>query len=281
MSLCIQLLALARLGAVAGSLLGATSALAQRTQAATDPLSVARALFTARETAASVAAVLKRDHAQTSVSTATLLRTVGYDAASTAGALKTVYSTTGGEAYEAMTGAGFNSSATTSALASAGIPVGLDCVDQQNQVIPCGAFGGVPYTPVTSQVAWTPTGQGFTDSSLTITGSNIPVVEVRIGSQTLTQVMANPGRVVVKLPSHPTQGPLSLRRTSDNVVGTLEPMYSVVTAPPVINWAALATKAITAATNEARNWLTGARIDSTKCTVGGTYTFGAVGVFGT
>jgi hypothetical protein len=238
-------------------------------------------MFAARESATNVATELRRTYAQADTSTASLLRTVGYDARAIAGALKNAYVSTGIQVYDALRYAGFATTTINDALSANGIPVGLDCIDQQNNVVPCGAFGGMVNTPVMSQLTWSPTAQGYTDSSLTISGTNIPIVEVRIGPQTLAKISENAGKVVVKLPSQATQGTLKVRRVSDGVEGTLETGYKVVAPPPIIDWPVLATVAITAATEDARHWLAGAKIVNGKCTINGQFARGDPGVFST
>lgn len=261
--------------------LTALEAAGQRTTVATDPLSVARSMFAAREPATNVATVLKGSHGQGDVSTASVMRTAGYDAVAIAGALKSAFASTGIQAYNALKQAGFGTTTISNALSASGIPVGMDCIDQQNEVVPCGTFGGMTNTPVMGQVTWSPKAQGYVDSTLTISGTNIPVVEVRLGSQVLTQISAHSAKVVVALPDQPTQGPLTMRRVSDGVEGKMENMYHVVAAPAAIDWPALATAAIIAATEDARHWLAGAKIEGAKCTVNSAWAHGIAGVFGT
>jgi hypothetical protein len=126
-------------------------------------------------------------------------------------------------------------------------------------------------------LAWSPKGQGYTDSLLTITGSNIPPVEVRIGSKSLSAVSATSSQVVVRLPATAWQGPLTVRRASDHVEGKLENSYQVVVPVVTLAWDNLAAQALVGALTDARRWLSGAKIAASQCTVTGAIATGGVG----
>ena len=247
-------------------------------QTRSNVVAVAQTMFRAGDAATRVASRLRTTYSQTAAQTATTLKAVGYDALMVASALKTEYGSTGAQGYDALTTAGFSPYATGNALLQAGIPVPRDCIDQANQVVPCASFGGMSHTPVMGQLTWSPQKQGFADSLLIITGTNIPPLEVRIASKTLATVSATSNQVIVRLPDTTWKGPLTVRRTNDHVEGKLESSYEVVVPIVTLPWNDFATSALTGAVIDARRWLSGAKIAVGKCTVAGAMAIGGVGV---
>jgi len=256
-----------------------SAASAQRAASASDVVAAALSMFSARATARQVAAELRGTHRQSLDQATSVLKEVGYAAGDIASAIRTEYSATAIPAHEAMTRAGFSSAAITSALHQAGIPVPMDCIDRQGYPVPCAQFGGMTHAPVTSQVAWSPQAKGYVDSSLTITGVNIPPVDVVLGSFLLATTSATTAKVVVRLPAIPTTGALELRRKSDGVKGQLVSAYEVVPAP--LTWTGWGTVAAEAAVADIHRWLSGARIAGSHCQVTGPLATTSVGAFGT
>jgi hypothetical protein len=255
----------------------AAPALAQR---ATDVVALARTMKEAGETATRVATELRRVHAQDAAATARALWTVGYAATATAAALKEEFALSGVDAFYTMRDQGYATTTVLDALNANGMRVRLDCIEPQRTPVPCGPFGGNRAQPAMNQVTWSPYDQGYTDSTLTITGTGIPPVDVRIGATVLT-LLENTATVVrARLPAAPVTGPLTLRRTSDGVVGELVSSFAVsdvsATAPP--NWPLFGQIALAAAIEDARHWLSAARIAADRCTVEGGLASGALGV---
>jgi hypothetical protein len=248
-----------------------------QTRTASDPIADAQLLFDQREPASTAASTLRRTHGRTIDQTATILRTVGYAAPAIMGAIRTEFNATLTGTYLALETSGLQRASIADAFARNNIT--LDCIDPQGYPRPCGNFGGGMDQPVMGQLSWSPQQNGYTDSLLTLTGTNIPALTVRIGTITLAQVSWNTSQVVVRLPSQPTQGPLTLRRTSDNVEGKLMTGYHVIAAP--LPWLTFGPAAITGAYEDMKRWLSGAKIVAERCHVNGALAAGGIGVFST
>jgi hypothetical protein len=239
-----------------------------------DPVVEAQSLFDLRTPATSVAGTLKRDHSRTIAQTTTILRTVGYDARAVVPALRAEFTSSLSTIYGSMRGAGFAARTVSDAFAANGFT--LDCIDPQGNPVPCGNFGGTADSPVTGQLALVPATEGQTNGNLSITGSNIPPIFVRLGSTTLTEVNSSSSAVIVRLPSSPMTAHLTMIRKSDTVSGILKKDYRVVSPP--LPWVSFVEPAIDGAVAEMRGWLQGARITA-GCTVNGALANAVTGAF--
>jgi hypothetical protein len=233
-------------------------------------------------TATTVARRIRVDFRSTALVTRDVLKTVGFNAVEITSALKDEFRIAGLDMYDALKGAGYPATTIRDALDRNGIRVEMNCIDPQGYPVPCGNFGGNAAQPVMGQLTWTPAAQGPVNGTLTIKGSNIPQVDVRIGNNVLSVVSSSSTTVVASLPGSPVSGALTLRRVSDGVIGELAPSYAVVQAPEpeaTLNWAGFATAASDAAIEAARLWLSGARILASHCKVTGPSAIGSPGVF--
>jgi hypothetical protein len=249
---------------------------------APDALTTAQSMRKAGATATTVARQIRVDFRSTALVARDVLKTVGFNAVEITGALRDEFRIAGVDMYDALKGAGYPSTTIRDALDRNGIRVDMNCIDPQGFPVPCGNFGGNAAQPVMGQLTWTPADQGTVNGTLTITGSNIPQVDVRIGNQVLNVVSSSSTTVVAALPGSPVSGALTLRRASDGVIGELAPSYAVVQAPEpeaTLNWAGFATAASDAAIEAARVWLSGARILASSCKVVGVSAIGSPGVF--
>lgn len=244
---------------------------AQRT--ATAEVTV-RTMKEAGEPAVRAAGELRQRFRQDANAAAATMRAGGYAAMETVVALRDEYRLSGVDTYYALRTAGETSRSILDALSANGMRVRLDCIAPDGSPVPCGSFGGGSEQPAMSQVTWTPHDHGHTDSTLTIQGTGIPSVDVRIGLTTLTLLESSSTLVRARLPSTPVSGSLNLRRKSDGVVGELEPSYIVTTA---LNWSLYRQLAISAAIDDVRHWLSGAAVPENRCTIEGLVASGSMG----
>jgi hypothetical protein len=259
-------------GVVAGLLAVTAQAAAAQSTAA---VRAARTMFQSGASATMTATELHRAHGQALTEAVAAMKSAGYAAAPVAGAAKAVYAATATPIFNALRQAGYPTNTIPGAMGQVGIA--LDCFSDQGEPVPCASFGGVYDTPAMGQVAWSPKGGGFVDSLLTITASALPPVDVRLGSATLAHVSYTAQRIVVRLPSSPTSGPLTLRRQSDRVEGRLETNYQVTKPVIYFSWNAIVSAASAAAAQEAKAWLDGAYL--TGCTVQGALANAPAGSF--
>lgn len=229
----------------------------------------------AGEPAVRAAVELRQRFRQDANAAAATMRAGGYVAMETVVALRDEYRLSGVDTYYALRTAGETSRSILDALNANGMRVRLDCIDPGGSPVPCGSFGGGNEQPPMSQVTWTPHDHGHTDSTLTIQGTGIPPVDVRIGLTTLTLLESNSTLVRARLPSTPVSGSLNLRRKSDGVVGELEPSYIVTTA---LDWSLYGHLAIVAAVEDVRQWLSGASVLESRCTIEGLFASASTGV---
>jgi len=245
-----------------------------------DALATAQELKRRGATAAAVARTLRADLRVTAITATDVMKTVGYDVRDITAALHAEYVLSPLDLYDVLKRSGYPSTTIGDALDRNRVRVDLSCIDAQGYPSPCGNFGGNTANPVMGQLTWTPAGQGTVNGTLTITGSGIPQVDVRIGNTVLAQTSASSGSVVAQLPASPMTGALTLRRVSDGVVGQLEPSYSVVAAAaPELNWPGFGAAARDAAVQEAHSWIAGAAILASHCTVLSLSATGVPGVF--
>ena len=248
-----------------------------------DALTTARNMKQAGATATTVAKAIRVDFNTAALAATEILKTAGFNAVEITGALKDEFRIAGIDMYDALQRVGYPGSAIRDALDRNGVRVDLSCIDRQGYPAPCGNFGGSATKPAMGQLTWTPVEQGTVNGVLTITGTNIPQVEVRIGSNTLVVTSASSTTVVAALPGSPVSGALTLTRVSDGVIGELDPSYAVVvpaTEPEAtLDWAGFGLAAIHAAIEDARTWLSGARILASHCNVTGVAAVGTPGVF--
>ncbi len=248
------------------------AAQSRTTGTTTDPLVEVTALFQAREPATTAAGTLRRTHNRTPAQATAIMRQAGYLPAAIAGALRTEYTATHTVIYAALRDAAVPPTSIADAFASNAFT--LDCIDPQGNPVPCGKFGGTEDAPVMGQITWSPQSDGYADSLLTISGSALPEMWVRIGSHELQQISASSSKLVVRLPSTNASGPLKLTRKSDGATATLG-AFTVTAAP--VPWEAWAGVAITAAAQEVKGWLISASIAPAACTVNGPLAFGGPG----
>lgn len=254
--------------AMAASALGRLDA-----QSAKDPITEAQSLYDKRQSATNVAGVLKRTYSRTITQSSTILRTVGFDAKAVVPALRAEYTPSLTAVYTSMKDAGFTTRSIVDAFASNGIE--LDCIDPQGYPIPCGNFGGTADAPVTGQLTLSPEAEGRTNGKLTITGTNIPAVTIRLGFTILPQLQASSSAVVVRLPSTPQIADLKIIRDSDGASGLLRKDYRVV-APPLA-WSNFTLPAIEGAVADMKRWMAGAKLSG--CVVNGALATASPGAF--
>lgn len=254
--------------AMAASALGRLDA-----QRAPDPVAEAQSLFDKRQSATNVAGVLKQKYSSTITQSSTILRTVGFDAKAVVPALRAEYTPSLTAVYTSMRDAGFTPRSIVDAFAS--IEIELDCIDPQGYPIPCGNFGGTADAAVTGQLTLSPEAEGSTDGKLTITGTNIPAVTIRLGFTTLTQLQASSSAVIVRLPSTPQTADLKIIRDSDGASGLLRKDYRVV-APPLA-WSEFTLPAIEGAVADMKRWMSGAKLNG--CVVNGVVATAFPGAF--
>jgi hypothetical protein len=238
-----------------------------------DPVAEAQSLFDARHSATNIAGVLKREYSRTIAQSSTILRTVGFDAKAVVPALRAEYTPSLTAVYTSMKEAGFTTRSIVDAFASNRIA--LDCIDLQGYPMPCGNFGGTADAAVTGQLTLSPAAEGSTNGKLTITGSNIPAVTVRLGATHLAQLQASSSAVVVRLPSTPQTADLEIIRESDGVTGLLRKDYRVV-APPLA-WSNFTLPAIEGAVSDMKRWISGAKLSG--CVVNGAVATASPGAF--
>jgi hypothetical protein len=255
-----------------------------KAQAPADPHTVVQALKSEGATATRVAQELRRTFSHDAAASTRALHRGGYAALATAAALKDEFRVSGVVAYYTMRDNGYASMDVLDAIKRNGIRVRLDCIEPRGTPVPCGPFGGDQEQPAMSQVTWTPQSQGYTDSILTISGSGIPQVDILIASVVLAPIQNTSTIVRVRLPSSPITGPLIMRRKSDGVMGELVPVFKVEVPPaPTVtaanlNWTLIQQRAIDGAVEDARQWLSGARIVESKCVVNAALAVGSPGV---
>jgi len=212
----------------------------------------------------------------------TALRGGGFDAAAATtaahGDLRIVEAAVG----KALADAGYGVAETRTALRSAGVasdPVlqGPEaCLTWEGQTVCPGGSSGITWPQAMGAVNWDPQGQGETGATLTLESTNIPPVEVRIGSIPLTLIEATSTRIRARLPSSPVTGDLVMVRVIDGAAGTIEPGYRVVEPP--LEWKEWSEPATEAALTEIRLWITGAEFLESRCTVAGVAAIGTPGV---
>ena len=218
-------------------------------------------MFETRQPATATAETLRREHRATIGTATSALRTAGYEAREVVSAITSSFGASQSAVYAAMKEAGFPPATISGGFSSAGVQLG--CIDPQGYAIPCGNFGGQSDVPVMGQLTWSPQAEGPTDGQLTITGTNIPLLTVRIGMNVLTQLSASSSAVVVRLPSSTMTGDLTVRRTIDQAVGTLVAGFRVVQPP--VPWATYGAAALAGAIEDAKYWIGGAKIDVMRC----------------
>lgn len=248
-------------GVRVGVRFGATLALAAASPLeaqSRDPVAEAQSFFDTRRTATTTAGMLKREHTRTLDQSAIILRSVGFTAQALVPALRSEFTPSLSAVYGSLKQAGFASRDVSDAFTANGIA--LDCIDPQGYAVPCGSFGGTSDAAVTGQVTWHPKPEGKVGDLLHIEASNLPPVFVRIGSITLTEVNSSGSAVIVRLPSAPLTGHLTLTRKNDGVTGLLQKDYRVVVPP--LPWSAFATAAYEGAVADMKHWMAGARIVS-------------------
>ncbi|MCC7001036.1 MAG: hypothetical protein IT357_02680 [Gemmatimonadaceae bacterium] len=259
------------LGAAAFSLTTGSSSLSAQLsternpiESARTPVEAARSMVAARQDARTVSDALRRVHGRSLAETVSIMKTVGFDARSMAGALKSTFVPSASELHGALSGSGISAAEVSEAMLTTGFT--LDCVSPLGDPVPCGNLGGASDTPAMGQLTVSPSPEGQTKGELTITGSNIPSVKVRLGFHELYVFEKTASQLRVRLPDSPATGDLRIVRISDQVSGLLVAGYKVVAAPlPWANWAMVAH---TQAMKELRGWYAGAQILS-GCTVNG------------
>jgi hypothetical protein len=252
---------------------GCASAIGHLDAQSRNPVAEAQSLFDARHSATNVAAVLKREYSRTITQSSTILRTVGFEAKAVVPALRAEYTPSLTALYTSMKEAGFTTRSIADAFASNRIA--LDCIDPQGYAIPCGHFGGTPDAAVTGQLTLSPDAEGITNGQLTITGSNIPAVTVRLGFTYLTQLKASSSALIFRLPSTPQTADLKIIRDSDGIAGLLRKDYRLV-APPLA-WSSFTLPAIEGAVADMKRWMSGARLSG--CVVNGALATAFPGAF--
>lgn len=185
------------------------------------------------------------------------------------------------EAVAALKASGYAARDVTRALDEEGMLVDLGCIDPQGFPAPCGNPGGDAADAMGS-VTLVPANEGWTDSILTIQGTNIPEVQVLLAGQALKVIEASSWRVRVRLPSQPVTGAVVMRRRSDGVEGTLAATYAVLTPPvepgPGLDWVDVGTEAVEAAAADVARWVLGAELVKEHCAVNGATIIGSPGV---
>ena len=248
--------------------------LGQRTQ----PLTVVETVKLMKERGArpeAVAAELRTSYRFTANESAETMKLAGFDARAVGSGLTKEYRTDGYQLYDALKKAEYGSRDVVGALEESHPQLNMDCIGPDGWPMPCREGNA----PAMGEVTWSPMNQGIVDELLSIDGSYIPEVQVRIGGTTLEIQSATSSRVVAILPSSPLSGALTLIRVSDGVVGELEGSYTVTTYNE--DWDALATVARIAAVAQGTKWLDGAKFLEEECTVNSSSAIAGVGVFQT
>jgi hypothetical protein len=179
-------------------------------------------------------------------------------------------------AVSSLRAVGYSAVEVTEALLSTGGLLNMSCIDPNGYPAVCGPSGGTVATAM-GNLSVAPDSVAYTDSVLTLEGSNIPALFVLIGSVYLTQIEATSQRVRVRLPSTPLSGPLVVRRASDGIKGVLRELYTVIQSPVALNTDLLLEAAVAGAGEEVWNWIAGAAVPEGSCTVNGALAQGAPG----
>jgi len=249
---------------------------------------VVRWMMEERQPAGATAVGLRRA-GLADVTIATALRSGGVDAAGAVAALhrdlRVAEATVGKVALDG----GYAVAETRTALQGAGVRSDPEyrelggCVGWDDRVFCPGArVSATTWPQAMGEVDWSPRSPGETGATLTLQSTNIPTVEVRIGSQTLQLLEATSTRIRAVLPTGSTSGDLVLVRTADGVTGTVEAGYTVVeppAPPPPPAWSSWSGTALQAALQEIRSWLAEAEILASHCAVNGPNVTGTKGVF--
>lgn len=244
---------------------------------ATTPLEEARAMRKDRRSARQIAGVLERRWRQGPVEAAKTLREAGFSSGNVADAFRGDRRVTSAELPGLLVAAGLETSAAITAARARSFQdpvfgtVDLDCVGPNGLPVPCGIQGG-DGSPAMGALSWSPHEEGTFDGVLTIESTNIPTVSVQIGGETLELLEATSTRIRARFPSRPTTGDLVLVRQSDGKIGLVESNYRVVAPPPPTpaeGWFRWAKVARDAAVQEARAWVSRAKIEESRCRVVG------------
>ncbi|MEZ4422153.1 MAG: hypothetical protein R3E98_01975 [Gemmatimonadota bacterium] len=210
------------------------------------------------------------------------LREAAYSATEAGRAVLDVARLSPGRAWELLRAAGYTSGELHGAVTELGMAVELGCIDPQGFPVPCGNFGNGSGTPPMGQVTWTPQGSGATGSMVVFEATDIPPLTVLLGTLQL-ETEWTPTRVRAVLPSHPMEGVLAFRRSSDGVVGVIEESFSVLSGPVADpwmhqDWTGAAAAALAGALADADAWIAASRLRDSHCTVQAVSAIGTPGV---
>jgi hypothetical protein len=245
---------------------------AQRT---TDAETAARGMLEQRVSALDATRLLVTDYRLSVEQSAGLLTRVGFARSQVASATARTLQHEPVTAVSSLKAVGYSAVEVREALLGTGGLLNMSCIDPGGYPTVCGPSGGDVATAMGSLTV-APDGEAYTDSVLTLEGSNIPALSVLLGGSVLHQLEATTQRVRVRLPAAPMIGSLVLRR-ADGVEGVLRDQYTVLVAPATINWALLQEEALGGAADEVNNWIQGAEVPAGACTVGGASAVGGAG----
>jgi hypothetical protein len=246
---------------------------AQRT---TDPETAARGMLEQRVSAFDATQRLITDYRLSIEQSAGILTRVGFVRSQIATATVRTLQREPALAVSTLRAVGYSAVEVREALLSMNGLLNMSCIDPDGYPAVCGPSGGDVATAM-GNLTVTPDSVAYTDSVLTLEGSNIPTLFVLIGTAQLPYIEATSQRVRVRLPSTPLSGPLVLRRASDGVTGVLRQLYTVLQAPVALNTNLLLEEAVAGAGEEVWNWIAGAAVPPAMCKVIGALAHGGPG----
>lgn len=265
-------------GAVLAALTMALTVAPLHAQRTTDPETAARSLLEQRVSAFDATQKLVTDYRLSVEQSAGVLTRVGFVRSQVAIATARTLLREPALAVSSLRAVGYSAVEVREALLSTGGLLNMSCIDPNGYPAVCGPSGGDVATAM-GNLTVTPDSVAYTDSVLTLEGSNIPALFVLIGTAELPQIEATSQRVRVRLPSTPLSGPLVLRRASDGVKGVLREHYTVLQAPVALNTNLLLQEAVAGAREEVWHWIAGAAVQAGACTVNGALANGVLGAF--
>lgn len=263
-------------GAVLAALTMALAVAPLHGQRTTDPETAARGMLEQRVSAFDATQRLVTDYRLSVEQSAGILTRVGFVRSQVATAAARMLQREPALAVSSLRAVGYSAVEVREALLGTGGLLNMSCIDPNGYPAVCGPSGGDVATAM-GNLTVAPDSVAYTDSVLTLEGSNIPALFVLIGSVYLTEIDATSQRVRVRLPPMPLSGPLVLRRASDGEKGVLRELYTVVPAPVALNTDLLLQEAVAGAGEEVWNWIAGAAVPAAMCKVNGALARGGPG----
>jgi hypothetical protein len=263
-------------GAVLAALAMALIVAPLHAQRTTDPETAARSMLEQRISAYDATQKLVTDYRLNVEQSAGILTRVGFVRSHVAIATVRTLRREPALAVSSLRAVGYSAVEVKEALLSTGGLLDMSCIDPDGYPAVCGPSGG-DVASAMGNLTVTPESVAYTDSVLTLEGSNIPALYVLIGSVYLTPIDATSQRVRVRLPSMPRAGPLVVQRASDGIKGVLRELYTVLQSPVALNTDLLLQEAVAGAGEEVWNWIAGAAVPAAMCRVYGALARGGPG----